>query len=196
MACVGLKSKKFHIFNIDHKNEEAYLAERKNILDKYTANEILEKLLPLKKTIPRLNMVLNNSRMSIGDYLANATLAESCYNSSNLDLAAYTMDSTNGLLCCDINNCNGIGNCYDCLECSNLEFGKHCFFVTDSKFMTLCAHCFSCENCIGCINLKDKKFHILNKPYSEKEYLKMAPKIIKEIYANGAIQLTDYYSIK
>ncbi len=39
----------------------------------------------------------------------------------------------------------------------------------DSWFLI---NCIDCQNCFGCVNLRHKKFHIFNKPYTKEEYEK------------------------
>ena len=57
----------------------------------------------------------------------------------------------------------GCGECYqvfcstECRESSNVWFSKNLV---------------NCHNCFGCTNLRHKKYHIFNKPYSKKEYFK------------------------
>jgi hypothetical protein len=60
-----------------------------------------------------------------------------------------------------------------CYECLNSQRLYHCFFLQDSEQCTDCVFGFdlkSCESCIGCVGLRQKKFHIFNQPYSEDEY--------------------------
>lgn len=47
----------------------------------------------------------------------------------------------------------------DCESCNNVYFSRNCV---------------GCSDCIGCVNLRNKKYHIFNKPYSKEEYEKLA----------------------
>ena len=61
-------------------------------------------------------------------------------------------------------------NCYECIHTDNnyevffSQYTDQCF---DSSFLYNCRNLL---NCFGCVNLRHKKYHIFNKPYSKKEY--------------------------
>ena len=55
----------------------------------------------------------------------------------------------------------------DCYDCSNLHFSKGCYSCLESKFLLDCR---GCTDCLGCINLRQQKYCIFNKPYSKEEY--------------------------
>ena len=48
----------------------------------------------------------------------------------------------------------------------------------DSMFLT---SCLGLQNCLGCVNLRHKSYHIFNKKYSKEEYLKLKEKIIEHM---------------
>ncbi|OHA00180.1 MAG: hypothetical protein A3C07_01350, partial [Candidatus Sungbacteria bacterium RIFCSPHIGHO2_02_FULL_47_11] len=67
-----------------------------------------------------------------------------------------------------------IGNhcelCYEivnCRQCYKLFFGFNCNQCTDSAFLY---NCTNCSNCFGCTNLRNKSYHIFNRPYPKEEY--------------------------
>ena len=60
---------------------------------------------------------------------------------------------------------------YNCAFLQNCENCSDCFFGYDLK---------SCKNCFGCVNLRNKEYYFLNKPYSKEEYFKK----LKEIKLN------------
>jgi len=75
-------------------------------------------------------------------------------------------------------------NCADCLFVSESELCYECFLVNssyklmycsdcdNSQDLTLCQDCAGCSNCFGCAGLRNKTYHIWNKPYSKEEYQK------------------------
>lgn len=98
-------------------------------------------------------------------FLTMADWNENCAYGSNV---YHTKDSYDTLmldqseLCYETVNCR---QCYqtifsiDCESCRNVSFSKNCV---------------GCSDCIGCVNLRNKQYHIFNKPYSKEEYLKLA----------------------
>ena len=73
-------------------------------------------------------------------------------------------------------------NCADCLFVSDCELCYECFLVNksyklmccvdcdNSQELILCQDCAGCSNCFGCAGLRNKNYHIFNKPYSKEEY--------------------------
>ncbi|OGJ60472.1 hypothetical protein A3A67_04945 [Candidatus Peribacteria bacterium RIFCSPLOWO2_01_FULL_51_18] len=63
-------------------------------------------------------------------------------------------------------------SCYECVDCyesNNLLFSEFCKNCFDSALLYSCQ---GCSNCIGCVNLANKKYHILNLPVSKEEFEK------------------------
>jgi len=55
----------------------------------------------------------------------------------------------------------------DCYNSSRLFYSKGCHDCLDSYLLL---NCRGCSNCIGCVNLRNKQYHIFNKPYSKEDY--------------------------
>jgi hypothetical protein len=55
----------------------------------------------------------------------------------------------------------------DCYDCHSLKYSKGCYSCLDSAFLLDCR---GCTNCLGCINLREQKYNIFNKPYTREEY--------------------------
>ncbi len=59
---------------------------------------------------------------------------------------------------------------YECVNVEksyNLRFSRECSQCTDSAFLNECR---GCQNCIGCMNLRNKKLHVFNRPVSAAEF--------------------------
>ena len=67
---------------------------------------------------------------------------------------------------------------YECIFCYKSSMLQYCVYTEN------CDNCFysfnlkGCSECILCNNLRWKKYHIYNKPYSEEEYKKLKEKIL------------------
>lgn len=86
-----------------------------------------------------------------------------CYYSNNL------YDSRD---CMDMLHAVENELCYECIDCSNgynLKFSQDSKSCSDSWFLK---NCVGCKNCFGCVNLQNKEYYYLNKPYSPDEYRK------------------------
>ncbi len=61
--------------------------------------------------------------------------------------------------------------CYEAIGSSKLYrviYAENCENCSDSYFLYECR---GCNNCFGCTNLRNKSYHIFNRPYSRDEYL-------------------------
>jgi len=55
----------------------------------------------------------------------------------------------------------------------------------DNMDIEYCSECTNCKNCFGCVGLKNKKFYILNKQYSESDYWKLVDEIKLKMLNDG-----------
>ncbi len=61
--------------------------------------------------------------------------------------------------------------CYECVGVSKsyrLFFSGNCDGCDNSYFLYDCK---GCSNCVGCVNLRNKSYHIFNIPYTKEEYM-------------------------
>lgn len=90
------------------------------------------------------------------------------------------------------NYCNRIANCRDSLDlylgnkaelsysslfvenCTKVHFSMHVRNCIDSWFLFDCSNC---SDCIGCVNLRNKQFHIFNEPHTKEGYQKEKEKL-------------------
>jgi hypothetical protein len=126
--------------------------------------ELLEAVPRCAKTV--LNMV--NS-----DYCDQASYCRNTYLSFDVD---YLED------CAYLVNCNHSKDSYDllssfrnelCYEGAMLNDSYRTLFsdnCDDCRDVWFSKNCIGCTDCAGCVNLKSKKYHIFNQPYSKEEY--------------------------
>ncbi len=128
--------------------------------------------------VPRPNVNLTNSVNC--DYCLSATNAKNCYLVSGGYFSQDCMYSDTPALskdCVDVSICIFCETLYEsfsCIRSFNLFYGVHCIECIDSRLMYDCRNC---SKCFGCVGLRNKKYHIFNKPYSKTEYEKEMAKI-------------------
>ncbi|PIU15736.1 hypothetical protein COT20_01420 [bacterium (Candidatus Gribaldobacteria) CG08_land_8_20_14_0_20_39_15] len=62
--------------------------------------------------------------------------------------------------------------CYEnvsCSDCYRVFFSRNCQSCQESYFLY---NCRNCQSCFCCTNLRNKNYHIFNKPYTKEEYQK------------------------
>jgi hypothetical protein len=52
---------------------------------------------------------------------------------------------------------------------------------SSSSYVVRCVGLVGCTYCFGCVGLSNKDFHILNQPYSRKEYFALTSRLTKEL---------------
>lgn len=128
-------------------------------------------------------LALPMSKCENSDYNVFIYRSKNCYlcrGSSYLKNCFHCDIGTNGKNSSDCTHCNDFEWCYSCVDSKNIY---NCNFCSDCRD---CHDCFfstdllSCENCFGCVGLRHAKFHIFNKPYSEKEYHEQVAKLLKK----------------
>lgn len=179
-GCVGLRYKKFHIFNEEF-SEKEYFARIKNI----TIPEAYKKIDDLRKKFPHIALYSTNSENSFGNYIVGSKNSYYVFKVHSLEDCFYMYDSQEDKDCVDCCAFNKSELCYECMENSmlyNCNFMYWCATCVDCEYML---YSFDCKNCFACMNLRHKEYYILNKPYPEKEYFRKIAEIKKELEKSG-----------
>ncbi|OGZ00880.1 MAG: hypothetical protein A2946_03915 [Candidatus Liptonbacteria bacterium RIFCSPLOWO2_01_FULL_53_13] len=130
----------------------------------------------LLKQVPLPALFTEYTTMVDSDYCNAAATLRNCYLCFNADTSencAY-LNTIEGMKeCFDVSFANfnelcyqsvNINKCYktfysvDCEECQDVYFSRDCI---------------GCTNCVGCVGLRKKSYHILNQPYTKEEYEKV-----------------------
>lgn len=108
------------------------------------------------------------------DYCDQAGWLKNCYLCFDAETFENSAYAVKGSLVKDSFDIYEVSKSEYCYESVMLDESYRVFFSMD------CEHCtdvwFSkdltnCNNCFGCVNLRNKSYHIFNKPYSREEYL-------------------------
>lgn len=129
------------------------------------------KELSLKVPAMGLNNILstmaNSDYCSICSYLKNCYLCfnsdydEDCMYSTYLEQSKRCLDMSMSMLC---EMCYMSTNLFKCFKVFYSDRCNECINVWFSRDLD------GCSDCFGCINLKNKRYYIFNKPYSKEEY--------------------------
>jgi len=109
------------------------------------------------------------------DYSNNCTNLKNCYLIFN---AGYDEDCAYGNAVNHSNNCFDNANVYRCeltYENFNSARSSRSFFsvlAVDSTDIYFSKNLRGCNDCFGCVNLRNKSYYIFNRPYAKEEYRK------------------------
>src|SRR3989338_8083075 len=130
-----------------------------------------EQFVELMKVVPVRNLDIVNSVNC--DYCPSVTHSKDCYLVSGgymaqdclyahvVGLSKQVVDSIKSVFS------DTLYGCYSCTKCFNVRSGIYSSECMDCQFLYDCRNC---SNCFGCVGLRNKQYHIFNKPYAKKYY--------------------------
>ncbi|MEK7548044.1 MAG: hypothetical protein AAB540_04065, partial [Patescibacteria group bacterium] len=193
-GCVGLRNKKYHIFNKPLSKQKYEQEIKKLYSDKA---EIFEKLEELKLEIPRMYVHQHDTTDCTGDYIYHSKNCHQCFDTRHTEDSGYIYQANLDMGTKDSWDCGpiptGMDLCYDIAYSHYLFNGKHLYWCGNVKDSEWCINCMECEHLFGCYYLKNKQkgFYILNKKVDEDYYWETSEAIKKDLLENGIYTLYD-----
>ncbi len=131
----------------------------------------LEQLNELMHDVPWYSRsVINNVK---SDYCMNASYLKDCYllfHSSKNESCYYGVGISLSKDCFDNSFLEKCELCHQCFFCTNCYQAYYSVDCENSQELFLCRDCINCHDCFGCAGLRNKQYHIFNKPFSKDEY--------------------------
>lgn len=189
--CVGLRNKNYYFLNQKLTKEEYQkkIAELVNTGSYSEVQKYLKKFeeLQLNHTYRYLqnNMIEN----SLGDHLYSAKDSFHCFDTSDIEKSKYCSQMQLGVLYCyDIYQFGVKAElCYEGsmigANAYNVHFGYLCLGQVTN--LTYCIESYNSQDCFGCFGMNHNKYCILNKEYSEEEYMALKQKLIEKMKSDG-----------
>jgi hypothetical protein len=155
---------------------------------------IKAKLEQLRQSLPTICTNQTMTENSTGDNIVQAQNAHMCFDAYDLEDCNYCIETNSLKDCTDMTVCFNTQESYQCVHCPNnyqLKFCIHCDNCSESEF---CAYSMNLRNCFGCVYMKDKEYHILNKPYEPEEYKRTVKEIKAQLINEGQYNLLPYFT--
>lgn len=156
-----------------------------------------EQLQDIRKQVPRLS--LNNGQSENSDY------CNQCIRNKNSYLLFAADDNEDSMYgywinrCKDTFNSSNLADCTLCFDCIDSENCYNCKYCQDLKSSSDCWFSFNlinCSHCIRCAGLRNKKYHIDNKPYEPEEYERIKASLNMDTYSGYSAQKKHFYDIR
>ena len=141
----------------------------------------------MKLKTPRLYSIQSNSENSIGNYIHHCQNAYMAFDAVECQDVGYIAEAKSIKDSWDIFVLEYSELCYNLSSCHKMYNCNCCFFSSESKDCEYSELMLNCDHCFGCVSLHHKKYHILNKPYSEEEYFKEVARIKEEMKGEGVL---------
>ncbi|KKS82889.1 MAG: hypothetical protein UV58_C0004G0062 [Candidatus Wolfebacteria bacterium GW2011_GWC1_43_10] len=186
--CWNLRNKEYHILNQPYTKEEYFRKIEEFNLRSWTAlqslrNQFREHI--KNDAIHKINFNVKTAN-SDGNYL---TECKNCHEAYFLEESEDCSYYCRGLQNKNVYDSAGIykgelvWNINQLADGYNLKSCNYCTNCRDSEYLNFC---FNCENCFGCTGLRNKRYCVLNKQYSENEYSELVSQI-KESMEEGGV---------
>lgn len=179
-ACANLRGKSFCILN-RQLNENEY-REKVKQFKTLPAEKILQMLEELKKQFPLTQTHgLNNENSPYGDYIYNSKNCYMCFDNHKSENSGYLYDSGGHKNCYDSTFSGESELSYEIIDsthlfnCSYAIWSGHSY---DSNYIIACGNV---KNCLGCVNLYQKEYCILNRQFTKEEYEQQSKQILEEL---------------
>jgi hypothetical protein len=178
ILCSNLANRHHCIENQQY-NKEEYLARKKELLDgtHFRQQELLEKFDALRARRLTKPIHMLNCQGCSGDYLENSA---DCTNA----FFAWSSRGLRNVVVCDtaVDSFHSTYSrselCYHMASAVPAYGCQLSYFLTHVSFALYSECCMNSQYLFGCNGLKQKKYCILNKQYSEEEYNELIPRII------------------
>jgi len=128
----------------------------------------------LSLQVPRV--ALMNPKAENAPYCNFADGNKNCHlviNSNFNQDSYYSTILVDSRSCCDCMWVVKSELCYECCDlegCYAVRFSRESMNCSDSLFLSECR---GCSQCIGCVNLRNKRLYIFNTPVTEEEFLRV-----------------------
>ena len=182
----NLRNKSFCIENVQYSKEEYEEKIQSFNLGSYEAVKSLKERfagLVQREAVHRENFNLK-SYNSTGNFLIDD---KDCINCNTISDSEECRNCVRGFKlksAIDMTGCwksELIGNCCKCESSYDIKHSTQ----SSSRYSEYVDLCIECEYCFGCVGLKKKKYCILNKQFTKKEYESLKGKIISDMKERG-----------
>lgn len=179
-GCVGLKQKRFCLFN-----EQLTEAEYRARVAGLGRDEIVMRFEALKREVPRVHLLHVDSENCTGNNVYHSRNAHESYDVGECQDSGYLLETKDLRDCWDITVLEHGELNYQISSCYIMNNCNFCFFCVDSSNVEYGECLFNCQDCFGCIALHRKQYYILNQPYEKEAYFKRVAEIKDQLRAQG-----------
>ncbi len=187
-GCVNLQQKEYYFLNQKYSKEEY---ERKiaelGLNSRKTIEAYRSHFLKFTSEFPHRFMEGVQNESVTGDYIKHSQNCFECYEMHTCE------DCIHSYVCDENYNCLDVSHmgfdrcelCYEMIGCSGNFDCKCCESCWHTSNTDYCSMCFHSEHLFGCTGLRQKKYCIFNKQYTEAEYHELRAKIIAHMKETG-----------
>ena len=186
IGCSGLRHKQYHIFNQPVSKEEHEKFFKENLGGSYAKlQSLLQKSHEFWKTQPQRATFIEKSVNASGHIInasKNVSEALSVEKAEDSKYILYLLETKDSY---DTSSVWKSELCYEFLGGMNASAIIGSTGTIDALRISYSHLLINCQDCFGCINMKKKKYCILNKQYSSEDYEKLRDRIVADMKTRG-----------
>jgi len=187
ICCTSLHNKQYHIFNKPYSKEEyGKKVQEMNLGSRNTLHALRKTLAEMRlKAVHRYAQIYQSTNVS-GDNIEQSRNCRYCFDvMGNAEDSKYCNWSSDGMKTCYDSGPGSGGKSeltYEGVSIgvnnSRCNFGVAVWYSHDVHYSYGCD---SSQYLFGCVSLRNKRYCILNKQYSEEEYSRLLSKVIRHM---------------
>ena len=194
LMCVNLMNKKYYVLNkpVTREHYEQMRREMAGSAVKYQEMMMRFEQLKAEYSIRRANNFISCENV-VGENIFNSKDVYHGFDVYKSRDSAYLADGLNAQDCYDICFFDGCELCYE--STSVIGYGyRFTNACRDSQDLFYGDNCHSCKNCFGCVGLRNKEYHVLNKGYAREEYEDLVARMIAQMAERG--EWGEFFPVK
>ncbi|KKQ89261.1 MAG: hypothetical protein UT12_C0018G0005 [Candidatus Curtissbacteria bacterium GW2011_GWC2_38_9] len=130
----------------------------------------LSKKVPMPALHGLHSTLINSEYTNMVSYLKNCYLITHADNNENCAYGSMIDNSKDSIDNLMLFKCELTYGSVNCRSCYRTFFSVDC---NDSHNIYFSRNCVGCSDCFGCVNLRNKQYHVFNRPYSKEDYIKL-----------------------
>ena len=131
----------------------------------------LDQMFELRKKVPaESSYTLNSINCRYCIVVIDSKDCYFCFGSINSKSCLYCFAPFLSFNCIDSDVGRNMDSAYGCYNSSSIFRTQYVYFSEECISSSFLFNCIGCSDCFGCINLKSKKYHIFNEPFTQEEY--------------------------
>jgi len=143
-----------------------------------------EQFLELMYSVPwPARNVLNLVNSDYAEHVGNLRNCYLCFNLGDSEDSAYLIDTYWTKNSFDITTAEHSELCYDSIEIDKSYKTFFSLYCDETRDVWFSRDLTGCSDCFGCVNLRNKQYHIFNRPYSKEAYFEELQKMNLNSYS-------------
>lgn len=184
--CTNLSNKEYYLMNKPLSPEQWHEGVKKFIGSHENVRKAQEMLAGLRAERIHKYATVLSCENSTGDFLTNCKNCSDCYDVNDSEDCANITVGVNIKDCVDCSNMYLKPElCYQTLGTINTYNVLCSLYIFNSQNIMYSQFCYNSQNLFGCVGLRNKKYCVFNKQYTQEQYEELVSRIVEQMVHHG-----------